>query len=460
MAKLLYRELSSPYSSVKTAYNGCSTTACKGEQVRDFDKCIVHLDDAQADQHAIALREGEGFLNFSNLEVDADFVKQWVDRIAIDVDGRKHVPVQIAMQQTRMVDGLAFGQHDFPKGLSLQSLSAHVVQIGEGIIAGGLNLDSAVIEDEISLQQLKVDRLSMVGAQAKIAWVLNCPIEGLLDARSLKLKSGLHLRGSEIGAQAQFRDSKLGDPNTNVTVSAQFHALADFSNCIFPAETQFGRYGDLPPSTFTGPATFDGSTFGTEEFGAALFKECSFQATASFKHIEAYGALSLVAARFEGSADLSNVYVRSAPFSQGKDPSHYPTAAFDLSNAVLQADLNLTANIEGTAHIQNVSFASLSEGLVLSAAEELTIERVSFEQFSVLELSSTLQLTLDQLQLRSGGRLRLDAPTAHITNFACARPAVVSGTRSQDGDRTKLVSLDGSDPIPRVADVLIFTLRC
>jgi hypothetical protein len=247
MAKTLYREFSNKYGSSRSAYTGCSTTACKGEQVaHDLGKCIVHLNDSQANAYEQSLRGGVGALNFSSLEVDADFVSGWVSRVAIDAEGYKRVPVPMVMLHTRMVDALVFHRYEFPRGLMLQGLKADAVRIGESTISGGLSLDSAEIEDEVSLQQLDLDKFTLVASRAKILWLLNCSIQGQVDARSLTLKQGLHLRGGEIGETANFRDSTFGQSQYNVTISGHFRATADFTGCTFPSETQVGRYADLP----------------------------------------------------------------------------------------------------------------------------------------------------------------------------------------------------------------------
>jgi hypothetical protein len=446
MAKTLYREYSNKYGSSRSAYTGCSTTARKGElAAHGFDKCIVHLDDTQASEYEASLRGGVGALNFSSLEVDADFVNGWVSRIATDAEGYKRVPVAIVMQHTRMVDALVFHRNKFPRGLMLQGLKADAVRIGESTISGGLSLDSAEIEDEVSLQQLSVDNITLVASRAKILWLLNCSIERKIDARSLTLNQGLHLRGSDIGESANFRDSRLGEPKYNVTISSHFRSTADFTDCVFPAETQVGRYADLPPSIFEGPTLFEGSTFGGEDFGAVSFRECQFQDRVSFKNVEVYGGVSFSTATFQAPADLTGLKVRAAPYSRGEDVTLYPSRAFDFTTAIVNSDLNLGAVVDGDACVQDVSLGSLSEGLLLSSSGYLQVKRVSLERFSVLDLASERKVELDQVQLQAGGRLRINAPEADLTSFACARPVVVSGTRPESQPRPKLMSLDGSD---------------
>jgi hypothetical protein len=58
---------------------------------------------AEASAYEASLRGGVGVLNFSSLEVDADFVNGWVSRIATDAEGYKQVPVAIAMQHITTV---------------------------------------------------------------------------------------------------------------------------------------------------------------------------------------------------------------------------------------------------------------------------------------------------------------------------------------------------------------------
>jgi hypothetical protein len=61
MVKTLYQEFSNKYGSSRSAYTGCSTTACKGEQAaHGLGKCIIHLDDTQASEYEASLRSGVG----------------------------------------------------------------------------------------------------------------------------------------------------------------------------------------------------------------------------------------------------------------------------------------------------------------------------------------------------------------------------------------------------------------
>jgi Pentapeptide repeats (9 copies) len=297
------------------------------------------------------------------LEVDADFVNGWLSRITTDADGYKRLPVTIAMQHTTMVDALVLHRYELPRGLMLQGLKADAVRIGESTISGGMSLDSAEIEDEVSLQKLSLDSLSLVALRARILWLLDCQIERQVDARSLTLDRGLHLRRSEIGESANFRDSRLGQPQYNVTISGNFRSTADFTDCVFPGETQVGRYADLPPSIFEGPTLFEGSTFGGEDFGAVSFRECKFQGRVSFKNVKVYGGVSFSAATSQAPADLTGLNVRAAPHCRGEDVSLYPARAFDFTSAVVNSDLNLRAVVDGDASIQDVSLGSLSARL-------------------------------------------------------------------------------------------------
>jgi hypothetical protein len=125
--------------------------------------------------------------------------------------------------------------------------------------------------------------------------------------------------------------------------------------------------------------------------------------------------------------------------------SLYPTRAFDFTSTVVNSDLNLRAVVDGDASIQDISPQSLSEGLLLSSTGQLQVKRVSLQRFSVLDLASEEEVHVDQMQLQAGGRLRMNTPKVSLTSFACARPVVVSGTRSESQPRPKLTSLDGSD---------------
>lgn len=300
MTKLLYHKVSTRYGSSERAYNGCATTGCPGEQARGYTTCIRHLSDADAQNYANSLERGEGVLVFSELEVDADFVKAWIERITTVVNGVATVRVPVEMEAIRMVDGLEFQNVKFEYTVTLTSAQLYSLRIFRSEFNHfGLVLTSAKVKNEFTLSECDFSKLDLVSCEADRFFLNKSMITEQFDARALTVSTWSTIRETTISPVAEFRDAVLANNESSANINCTFGSRANFTNCSFGSDTKFGRNGDVEPSSFGDEAVFDSAVFGSETFGSLTMPECLFEGSASFRGTTAYGLASFSEATFK-----------------------------------------------------------------------------------------------------------------------------------------------------------------
>ncbi len=344
-----------------------------------------------------------------------------------------------------MVDGLALGGIDFRSTVQLTGLRADRVQISGSLLAGGLILDQAVLTSELSLNDSRFSRVSMVACEASVFWFLNSRVSGEFDARSMTSREhGAHVRGSTFSGKVRFDDAKLGTSNSNSTFSATFDDDVDFANCSFGGETTFGRYSDLPPSSFNGNVKFNSAQFGNEEFGVTTFADCAFSKDASWRNARFYGALALDGVSFAAAADLTDIEVVRAQFVRDRSDMALASCAFQSSRVSIGSQFTLRVTVEGQAKLSDVVLSKVPDSIAISASDSVQIRRVGAEDFCVIELSSKTVSEIDRLQLKVGGEVRVSSPETKLTNCSFAEAAVVS-TTARDGQSPSLETVSGTN---------------
>jgi uncharacterized protein YjbI with pentapeptide repeats len=441
--------------SGSTFYNGCLRRECQGERIQGFSNCIAHLSPEEEERYAEQLRSGRLPLVFSSVDVDMNFVQQWIDRICVqNADGTKVVSTGVMMQDTKMVGSLELRDIRFTQGLNLTKLTAFGVRMFGVYIERDLRLEEAVLENELSFaDSFRVGDLSLINCRAKTFDLSRgAVVTGRLDARGLVVE-GTNVYNAEIHGEASFIEACLCAPSRNVNISAKFRSPANFTKCKFSGDTQLGRVGDQPPSEFLAEATFNGAVFGSSEaFGSLVMTDTIFHRATSFRGAQFFGSVSFNDTRFKHAANLSSLTIKDAPFTRpwhGLNPmipAEPPrTVVLELRRAQFGLSLELEAHVDGAAVVEDITFAGVSYSLAITTESDLQLRRLAFEAFNVLSLSSSTQVSVDQVQMQGGGELRIGGKHFSMTNFTCAKPVLASSMGGQPCGKTRLSTLKGTN---------------
>jgi uncharacterized protein YjbI with pentapeptide repeats len=430
-------------------YNGCSRSDCGGERIRGFDDCIVHLSPEEGEQYAERLRAGQGELVISSVTVDMNFVTGWIERISESFDGLTLVPVPLKMQDAAFVGSLEFNKTQFKYGINLTKLTAYSVRMFKVNIGGELRLEEAELENELALaDEYEVGDLLLPGLQAKhFGLSRGAIVHGKLDARGVSVEN-THISKVEIRGEANFNEASLCSPGQSVLIAAEFKSPADFSHCKFRGETHLGSSPDLLPTRFFREAKFNHAIFGSESFGSLTMTDCVFEDVASFDNSEIYGAISFNDAKFMQTANLNELKIRDAPFMRGWMPGiDIPSAAFTMCRTQFESSFGLSADVDGTAVIDEITFSGVADGFSISATGALRLSRLTLESFNSLEVSSDEVVTVDQFHMQGGGELKVAGSRFSMTNFTCAKPVLTQSIADQQAhaSKPKLTTLKGTN---------------
>jgi hypothetical protein len=438
--------------SSSSFYNGCAKSDCKGERISGFDWCIVHLSPEEGEQYASRLRARQGELVIASVNVDMNFVKGWIDRISTPAaDGSSVIPVPLRMQDTVLVGNLEFRKMTFGWGINLTKLQAHSIRMFEVVISKDLRLEEAVLEDELTLAQgFEAGEILMPGTQAKtfgLGLYSKSVVHGRIEGREASFEQ-TNISEAEIHGTVDFSGATLCRPDGNANIVAEFQASANFDSCKFLGQTRFGNSPSGPSAKFLKEVVFDKSTFGSESSGLLDMTHCVFEGPASFENAEIFGAVSFDDAKFVQSANLNRLEIRHAPSLRQFMPGvATPNHAFSMRRAQFESSFSVTAQVEGTAVVADMTLTGVADKFSISATSALRLVRVTIESFNSLTLSSDKIASIDQVHMNGGGELKIGGATFQVTNFTCAKPVLVQARADEEAQlgKPQLTTLKGTN---------------
>lgn len=336
-----------------------------------------------------------------------------------------------------MVDGLELRQKKFIHGMYLPAAQVYSIRIFDcqfGSVTG-LNLESAIVKNQIQIHDSQFNLLKMVACQADNIFLNTITVEGEFDARGVVAEKTLNFHKVEARGTATFRDSHFGSSRGGSVVIGQFQRRADFTNTQFAGGVQFGSSEDHNRCHFYREAIFDDSTFGSEAAGSLTMPGCAFEAKASFRNATVHSCASFDGVAFQSTVDLDGLRVLKGPRGE---------AQLTMRKPVFGATVTMRVEVQGTAKLEDVSLSNVAEGFTISALGGIRFSRVDIEPFSVIALSSANSVVVDQVQMQNGGQLKIAAKQFELTNFSSAHPALIQNSAtSKDG--TLLTSLSGTN---------------
>jgi uncharacterized protein YjbI with pentapeptide repeats len=435
--------------SGSTFYNGCARSDCKGERISGFDWCIVHLSPEESEQYASRLRARQGELVIASVNVDMNFVRGWIDRISTPADGFAVIPVPLRMQDTVLVGGLEFRKMTFEWGINLTKLRAYDVRMFEVVIGKDLRLEEAVLENELALaDEFEVSELLMPGMQAKTFGLSrNAVVGGRLDARGASFER-TNISETEIRGSADFSGATLCNSDGSANIVTEFQASANFTGCKFLGETRFANSPSGPSAKFLKEVVFDKATFGSESIGLLDMTHCVFEGPASFDNAEIFGSVSFNDAKFIQSANLNRLEIRHAPSLRQFMPGvAIPNHAFEMRRTQFQSSFSLSARVDGSAVVDEMTLAGVADKFSISATRVLRLVRLTLESFNSLTLSSDKIASIDQVHMNGGGELKIGGATFQLTNFTCIKPVLIQAQEDEEAQTAKprLTTLKGTN---------------
>ena len=127
-----------------SGYNGCFSMQCRGEAIRPYGKCIVHLSDEEAQAYADAINAGREALNFASCEVNSGFVNGWLERIIGPRSSeRRHMPTDLRMEGAKLIGELLLENTDW-LNINLTGFAADSIRIHNCSVSSWLRIDDAV----------------------------------------------------------------------------------------------------------------------------------------------------------------------------------------------------------------------------------------------------------------------------------------------------------------------------
>jgi hypothetical protein len=161
----------------------------------------------------------------------------------------------------------------------------------------------------------------------------------------------------------------------------------------------------------------------------------------SFDNAEVYGAISFNDATFAQAAKLNELKIKDAPFARQGLPAmgatDHPSAAFTMCRAQFESSFSLSADVDGTAVIEEITYPGVADGFSISATGALRLSRPTLESFNSLAVSSDEVVIVDQFHMHGGGELKVAGARFSMTNFTCAKPVLTQSVVDQHAHASK-----------------------
>jgi hypothetical protein len=124
-----------------------------------------------------------------------------------------------------------------------------------------------------------------------------------------------------------------------------------------------------------------------------------------------------------------------------------PNHAFMMRRTRFESSFSLSARVDGSAVMDEMTFAGVADGFSISATSVLRLVRLTLESFNSLTLSSDKVASIDQVHMNGGGELKIGGATFQLTNFTCVKPVLVQAQADQEAQTVKprLTTLKGTN---------------